>query len=170
MRESTVRRRFPFSEMAEGCRNMAMTGVIVLIVFTLAYMVYESVVLSFLKGQTQMVIPLRKRLDVDNLLFAFLLAVVYVSNYLRGDRGWYNYLLLIVTIIFLYYAFIRSPKIRLKEKGFFYGVIYTAFDAIKNMRLSEDGVLVVETDRRRLLLHFRNVEDLERIYKFFMEH
>ncbi|WP_245566497.1 DUF986 family protein [Tuberibacillus calidus] len=67
-------------------------------------------------------------------------------------------------------CFHSVAKNTIKGKGFFYGVIYTAFDAIKNMRLSEDGVLVVETDRRRLLLHFRNVEDLERIYKFFMEH
>lgn len=38
------------------------------------------------------------------------------------------------------------------------------------MKLSEDGVLVVDTQRRRILLYARKIEDLEKILNVFVEH
>lgn len=151
---------------------MSITGIVLLvfIVFIVGYLIYESVIIPFLKGKTELVIPLRKRLLADQLIFAGLLVILYISNYVRGVKGWDNYLLLILTILFLYYVFIRSPKAHFKDKGFFYGLFYTEYDKIKDMRLSEDGVLVIDTDRRRLLLFARRIEDLESILKHLMEH
>ncbi|MGV3489619.1 MAG: DUF986 family protein [Tuberibacillus sp.] len=151
---------------------MSITGIIllVLIVLILGYLIYESLIVSLIKGKTKLVIHLRKRLLVDQLIFAGLLVVLYISNNVRDVKGWDNYLLLILTALFIYYVIIRSPKASFKEKGFFYGIFYTEYDHIKDMRLSEDGVLVVDTDRRRLLLHAKRIEDLESILKFLMEH
>lgn len=151
---------------------MSVTGmvILVLIIVIFSYLFYESVIVSFLKGKTKLVIPLRKRLLVDQLIFAALLIILYISNNVRGVKGWDNYLLLILTVIFIYYILIRSPKAQFKDNGFFYGLFYTEYDKIKDMRLSEDGVLVVDTDRRRLLLPAKRIEDLEKILKFYMEH
>lgn len=151
---------------------MSITGFIILIFIVLiaGYLLYESVVIPFLQGKTKLVIPLRKRLLGDQFIFAGLLVILYISNYVRGVKGWDNYLLLILTILFIFYALIRSPKACFKDKGFFYGIFYTKYDKIKNMRLSEDGILVIDTDRRRLLLFAKRIEDLERILKHLIEH
>ncbi|MGA8943984.1 MAG: DUF986 family protein [Thermoactinomyces sp.] len=151
---------------------MSITGIVLLtfIVLIAGYLIYESLVIPFLKGKTRLVILLRKRLLGDQLIFAGLLVILYISNLVRGVKGWDNYLLLILTMLFIFYALIRSPKAYFKDKGFFYGLFYTEYDKIKHMRLSEDGVLVIDTDRRRLLLFARHVEDLESILKHLMEY
>ncbi|HCL2513524.1 TPA: DUF986 family protein, partial [Salmonella enterica subsp. enterica serovar Infantis] len=40
---------------------------------------------------------------------------------------------------------------------------------IKEMNLSEDGVLVMQLEQRRLLIRVRNIDDLEKIYKLLIE-
>lgn len=36
------------------------------------------------------------------------------------------------------------------------------------MNLSEDGVLVMQLEQRRLLIRVRNIDDLEKIYKLLI--
>ncbi|EIQ10343.1 hypothetical protein SF285071_1703 [Shigella flexneri 2850-71] len=36
------------------------------------------------------------------------------------------------------------------------------------MNLSEDGVLVMQLEQRRLLIRVRNIDDLEKIYKLLV--
>jgi len=36
------------------------------------------------------------------------------------------------------------------------------------MNLSEDGVLVLQLEQRRLLIRVKNIDDLERIYKLMV--
>lgn len=36
------------------------------------------------------------------------------------------------------------------------------------MNLSEDGVLVMQLEHRRLLIRVRNIDDLEKIYKLLV--
>lgn len=38
----------------------------------------------------------------------------------------------------------------------------------KAMNLSEDGVLVMQLEQRRLLIRVRNIDDLEKIYKLLV--
>jgi uncharacterized membrane protein YobD (UPF0266 family) len=37
------------------------------------------------------------------------------------------------------------------------------------MNLSEDGVLVMQLEQRRLLIRVKNIDDLERIYKLMIK-
>ncbi|ELL92508.1 hypothetical protein SEE30663_08161 [Salmonella enterica subsp. enterica serovar Enteritidis str. SE30663] len=37
------------------------------------------------------------------------------------------------------------------------------------MNLSEDGVLVMQLEQRRLLIRVRNIDNLEKIYKLLIE-
>ncbi|RDT62917.1 DUF986 family protein, partial [Klebsiella pneumoniae] len=39
----------------------------------------------------------------------------------------------------------------------------------KEMNLSEDGVLVMQLEQRRLLIRVRNIDDLEKIYKLLVK-
>ncbi|EDW1221711.1 DUF986 family protein, partial [Salmonella enterica subsp. enterica] len=43
------------------------------------------------------------------------------------------------------------------------------YNRIKEMNLSEDGVLVMQLEQRRLLIRVRNIDDLEKIYKILIE-
>ena len=40
---------------------------------------------------------------------------------------------------------------------------------IKEMNLSEDGVLVMQLEQRRLLIRVKNIDDLEKIYKLLLK-
>ncbi|MDP1075128.1 DUF986 family protein, partial [Klebsiella pneumoniae] len=42
------------------------------------------------------------------------------------------------------------------------------YQRIKEMNLSEDGVLVMQLEQRRLLIRVRNIDDLEKIYKLLV--
>lgn len=68
---------------------------------------------------------------------------------------------------FLYILDSRS-KIIFKQKGFFFANVWIEYSRIKAMNLSEDGVLVMQLEQRRLLIRVRNIDDLEKIYKLLV--
>ncbi|MEA7510720.1 DUF986 family protein, partial [Salmonella enterica subsp. enterica serovar Virginia] len=47
--------------------------------------------------------------------------------------------------------------------------VWIEYNRIKEMNLSEDGVLVMQLEQRRLLIRVRNIDDLEKIYKLLIE-
>ena len=46
--------------------------------------------------------------------------------------------------------------------------VWIDYSRIKEMNLSEDGVLVMQLEQRRLLIRVRNIDDLEKIYKLLV--
>ena len=64
---------------------------------------------------------------------------------------------------------VRAPKLLLKEHGFFFANVFITWDRISAINLSEDGVLVITLENRRLLIYVRKLDDLETIYKFMLE-
>nr|VXZ83109.1 Predicted membrane protein [Klebsiella pneumoniae] len=46
--------------------------------------------------------------------------------------------------------------------------MWIEYQRIKEMNLSEDGVLVMQLEQRRLLIRVRNIDDLEKIYKLLI--
>lgn len=67
------------------------------------------------------------------------------------------------------YILIRTPRIIFKQRGFFFANVWIEYNRIKEMNLSEDGVLVMQLEQRRLLIRVRNIDDLEKIYKLLIE-
>ena len=55
-----------------------------------------------------------------------------------------------------------------KPRGFFFANVWIEYQRIKEMNLSEDGVLVMQLEQRRLLIRVRNIDDLEKIYKLLI--
>ncbi len=60
------------------------------------------------------------------------------------------------------------PNIIFKKQGFFFANIWIEYKRITEMNLSEDGVLVMQLEQRRLLIRVRNIDDLEKIYKLLV--
>lgn len=137
----------------------------------LAYIFYDGILVRVLKGKTVLSVRLRKRNYLDQLILAVLLAIIFISNTVRGENNAVmNSVLILLVITLLYNTLIHAPSARFKADGFFYGLEFTKYDQVKNMKLSEDGVLVVDTQRRRMLLYARKIEDLEKILNVFVEH
>ena len=59
-------------------------------------------------------------------------------------------------------------KNHLQAERFFFANVWIEYNRIKEMNLSEDGVLVMQLEHRRLLIRVRNIDDLERIYKLLI--
>ncbi len=68
-----------------------------------------------------------------------------------------------------YIFWIRTPRIIFKQRGFFFANVWIEYNRIKEMNLSEDGVLVMQLEQRRLLIRVHNIDDLEKIYKLLIE-
>ena len=69
----------------------------------------------------------------------------------------------------IYLFWIRSPKLIFKKHGFFFANVWIEYNRIKEMNLSEDGVLVMQLEQRRLLIRVKNIDDLEKIYKLLVK-
>lgn len=68
----------------------------------------------------------------------------------------------------IYLFWFRQPKIIFKTDGFFFANAWIEYNRIKAMNLSEDGVLVMQLEQRRLLIRVKNIDDLEKIYKLLV--
>lgn len=77
-----------------------------------------------------------------------------------------NGLLGIPALIAIYLSWLRVPKIRFKSTSFFFVGGWTEYNHIKAMNLSEDGVLIVNLEKRKLLICVNNISNLEKIYIF----
>ncbi len=80
-----------------------------------------------------------------------------------------TWLLSALALMGFYIFWIRTPRIIFKQRGFFFANVWIEYNRIKEMNLSEDGVLVMQLEQRRLLIRVRNINDLEKIYKLLIE-
>lgn len=157
---------------SEAC-DMHITDIILLLIIIAygGYLLTDGLILPLFWGKTLLAVRMRKRNYVDQLILAGLVVIIYIASKVRGDSGGLTGLLLIcLALILLYGVLIYAPKARFKENGFYYGLSYTAYDQIKNIKLSEDGVLVIDNGHRRILLYARKMEDLEKILHVLQEH
>ena len=138
---------------------------LVFIVALLAYAIYDQFIMPRLKGPVLLAIPLLRRSRVDGIIFVGLVAILIYQNINANGQLITTWLLCALALMGLYLFWIRTPKIIFKSEGFFFGNVWIAWPRIKEMNLSEDGVLVMQLEQRRLLVRVRNIDDLERIYK-----
>ncbi|GBU13190.1 inner membrane protein [Enterobacterales bacterium] len=130
----------------------------------LAYAVYDEFLMGTNKGVTRLKVNLRRRNKLDCIIFIGLLAILLYNNINAQGTAITNYLLIALALIAFYISFIRWPKMLFKETGFFYANAFITYDRIKAMNLSEDGILVIELEQRKLLIRVNNMDDLEKIY------
>jgi len=142
---------------------------IALVIFTLLlllYAIYDEFIMSALKGKTRLKVNLKRRSQLDCMIFIVLIAILLYNNINAHGSSITNYLLIGLALIAFYISFIRWPKLLFKETGFFYTNVFILYDRIQSMNLSEDGILVIQLEQRRLLVRVNQLDDLERIYKF----
>ncbi len=145
---------------------MVLVGLIVLM---LAFAVYDEFVVNLLKGKNYLQIKLKRKHKIDALIFIILIFIVVYNNITAYGSRLTTYLLLFTILVTIYIAYIRSPKLLFKNNGFFYANTFISYDRIKTINLSEDGILVIGLENKKLYLSVSQLDDLEKIYKFLIE-
>ena len=141
---------------------------ILFILVLLAFAVYDQFIMPRLNGPSLLAIPLLRRSRVDCIIFVGLIGILIYNNMANQGELITTWLLSALALMGLYLFWIRTPKIIFKKSGFFFANIWIEYKRIKEMNLSEDGVLVMQLEQRRLLIRVRNIDDLEKIYKLLV--
>ncbi|WON78315.1 DUF986 family protein [Serratia sp. UGAL515B_01] len=132
---------------------MSLTNSVLLIfiLLMLLYALYDEFGMSLMKGKTLLPIQLKRSNRLDCLTFVGLVAILIYKNIISQGGIVTTYLLISLALIAVYISYIRWPKILFKTHGFFYANIFTSYAKIRAMNLSEDGILVINLEQRRLL-------------------
>ncbi|XTZ40104.1 DUF986 family protein [Salmonella enterica] len=142
---------------------------ILFIVALLAFAIYDEFIMPRRYGQTLLTVPLLRRSRADGAIFVGLLLILIYNNTTHGGSPLTLWLLTALALLGIYLFWIRAPKIIFKQHGFFFANVWIKYQRIKEMNLSEDGVLVMQLEQRRLLIRVRNIDDLEKIYNVLLK-
>lgn len=142
---------------------------VLFIVALLAYAIYDEFIMPRRHGDTLLALPLLRRSRVDGFIFAGLVVILIYNNVSTHGAILTTWLLCALALMAIYLFWIRTPKIVFKSHGFFFANVWIEYNRIKEMNLSEDGVLVMQLEQRRLLIRVKNIDDLEKIYKLLLK-
>ena len=150
---------------------MTVTDIVLVlfIVALLAYAIYDEFIMPRRHGETLLALPLLRRGRVDAFIFAGLIVILIYNNVMSHGALLTTWLLCALALMAIYLFWIRTPKIIFKRSGFFFANVWIEYNRIKEMNLSEDGVLVMQLEQRRLLIRVKNIDDLERIYQLLLK-
>ncbi|EQA1665692.1 DUF986 family protein [Enterobacter bugandensis] len=150
---------------------MTVTDIVLVlfIVALLAYAVYDEFIMPRRNGETLLTLPLLRRGRIDAFIFAGLVVILIYNNVTSHGAILTTWLLCALALMAIYLFWIRSPKLIFKKQGFFFANVWIEYNRIKEMNLSEDGVLVMQLEQRRLLIRVKNIDDLEKIYKLLVK-
>ena len=150
---------------------MTVTDIVLVlfIVALLAYAIYDEFIMPRRNGETLLTLPLLRRGRIDAFIFAGLVVILIYNNVTSHGAILTTWLLCALALMAIYLFWIRSPKLIFKKHGFFFANVWIEYNRIKEMNLSEDGVLVMQLEQRRLLVRVKNIDDLENIYKLLVK-
>ena len=150
---------------------MTVTDIVLVlfIVALLAYAIYDEFIMPRRHGETLLALPLLRRGRVDAFIFAGLIVILIYNNVMSHGALLTTWLLCALALMAIYIFWIRTPKIIFKRSCFFFANVWIEYNRIKEMNLSEDGVLAMQLEQRRLLIRVKNIDDLERIYQLLLK-
>ncbi|MCW2254506.1 uncharacterized membrane protein YobD (UPF0266 family) [Providencia alcalifaciens] len=140
----------------------------IIILLMLLYAIYDEFILQLRKGKTLLKINLKRKHRVDAIIFIVLICIVIYTNISRHGSMLTTYLLMVTIMMSIYLAFIRTPKLFFKQKGFYFANTFILFERIKTMNLSEDGVLIIGLEHKKIHIQVTQLDDLQRIYEFLI--
>ncbi|GJA01050.1 UPF0266 membrane protein [Enterobacter cloacae] len=150
---------------------MTVTDIVLVlfIVALLAYAIYDELIMPRRHGETLLTLPLLRRGRIDAFIFVGLVVILIYNNVTSHGAILTTWLLCALALMAIYLFWIRSPKLIFKKHGFFFANVWIEYNRIKEMNLSEDGVLVMQLEQRRLLIRVKNIDDLEKIYTLLLK-
>lgn len=143
--------------------------IILFIALIFIYALYDELIMNRLHGPTRLKVLLQRRSKLDSLIFIGLLFILLYKNVSHQGPQVTTLLLMALGALTIWLFWIRAPKLLLKQQGFFHANVFIPWGRISAINLSEDGVLVIALEHRRLLIHVRQLDDLEKIYQVMLE-
>lgn len=140
----------------------------IIILLMLLYAIYDEFILQLRNGKTLLKINLKRKHRVDAIIFIVLICIVIYTNISRHGSMLTTYLLMVTIMMSIYLAFIRTPKLFFKQKGFYFANTFILFERIKTMNLSEDGILIIGLEHKKIHIQVSQLDDLQRIYEFLI--
>ncbi|WGE42172.1 DUF986 family protein [Actinobacillus equuli] len=147
-----------------------MTNIILLIgiAAVLAFAIYDQVIMPKLKGETKLVVQLQRQVKGDAWILIGLIALTMVYGVQNGIESLTIYLLAFSIILCVYVTFLRSPRLLLKEQGFFFANVFFEYANINQINLAQSQIIVIDLKSgRRLLVRIQTPEDIEKVVNFF---
>lgn len=155
---------------------MINTILFIAIFLTFAYAIYDQFLMNKLKGETKLDVPLKRQATADGAILIGLIVLTIYQGVQHQIEPLTLFLLATCIILSAYSAFIRHPRLLLKEKGFFYGNLYIEYDKIAQLNLADSQTKKGESEKifvidlktgRRLLVRIQHADDLEKVVAFF---
>ena len=147
-----------------------MTNVILLLGITigLGYAVYDQLIMPKLKGSTKLAVELQRQAGVDVWISVGLIVLTIAQGVQSGIAPFTLFLLALCILLCIYLAFFRSPRLLLKQDGFFFGNLFFDYRNIRQINLADQQILVIDlTSGRRLLVRIKHANDVENVVNFF---
>nr|WP_314739441.1 DUF986 family protein [uncultured Haemophilus sp.] len=138
------------------------------ILAALCFAIYDQVIMPKRLGETRLAIPLQKQAKTDSWILIGLFSLSLIYGIQHGISAFTLYLLGFAILLTVYLAFLRSPRLLLKQSGFFFGNVFFEYQNIAQINLAENQILVIDMKNgRRLLVRIENKEDVEKAVWFF---
>ncbi|WGE67105.1 DUF986 family protein [Actinobacillus equuli subsp. haemolyticus] len=147
-----------------------MTNIILLIgiAAVLAFAIYDQVIMPKLKGETKLTVQLQRQVKGDAWILIGLITLTMVYGVQNGIESLTIYLLAFSIILCVYVTFLRSPRLLLKEQGFFFANVFFEYANIHQINLAQSQIIVIDLKSgRRLLVRIQTPEDIEKVVNFF---
>ncbi|PHM60684.1 hypothetical protein Xsto_03748 [Xenorhabdus stockiae] len=138
------------------------------ILLAFAFAIYDEFFIHYFKDKTLLTIKLKRKHRIDALIFIILVSIVIYNNIASQGSPLTTYLLSFIILISIYFGYIRSPKIIFKKEGFYYFNRFFYYEKIKAINLSEDGILMIDFEVKKIYIAVTKLDDLEKIYKFLL--
>ncbi len=129
-------------------------------------MLWDQYIVPRSKGDTLLAIPLKKRAKLDVFIFIALIMVIIFQS--KGQIAPMTiFMLAIVVLQSLYFAFFRSPRLLFKQTGMLVDNIFVDYKKVKALNLTENNIFVIDlTNGKRMTAVLANPADKERIFQF----
>ena len=150
---------------------MSLTDLIIAgcIAALLLFAIYNEAILPRRHGPTRLRVALQRRHKIDSLIFIGLLLILLWNNVTHHGPQLTTSLLMVLSFLAFWLFWLRRPTLLMKNSGLFYAGVWIDYRRIQGMNLSEDGILVIQLEQRRLLIAVQQLDDLERIYNTLVE-
>ncbi|MBF0784138.1 DUF986 domain-containing protein [Muribacter muris] len=133
-----------------------------------AYALYDQILMDRLKGENRLSVELQRQAGIDVWISVGLIILTVINSLQTGIEPLTLFLLAICILLCLYLAFFRSPRLILKQQGFFFANVYFDYAKIRQINLADKQILVIDLHNgRRLLVRIKQQSDVERVVNFF---
>lgn len=147
--------------------NITLLGLILLY---LLFAIYDQFIMDKRYGKTELKVRLLRKLKIESIVMLFLIWIAVYQALPQGLETVTIYLLVMLSILLIYHAFIRYPVFLLKQEGFFLNNLYIPYQHIQTINISENGFLqIVLKNNKQLPVYIDDVDDVAKVLQFLVK-